>query len=259
MTIDVDPDWWKSLFDDIYLTTDARSVCDDNVTAREIDILAELIPLESGQQILDLCGGHGRHTLELGRRGFTRCTVLDYSRVLLKTGAQRAKRHRVSPHFVEADARRIPFANRCFHHVMILGNSFGYTEKAGSDSRILSEALRVLKPRGWLALDVVDGENIHARFSPNAWHEIGGDIVVCRQREIRGERVLARELVISKTSGVIRDHTYGMRIYTAGMIQALLIGAGFEDARVHTDFSSIELQQDVGLMNHRMIATARKA
>ena len=26
MSFDVNPDWWKSLFDDVYMLTDARSV-----------------------------------------------------------------------------------------------------------------------------------------------------------------------------------------------------------------------------------------
>ena len=32
MTIEVDPDWWKTLFDEVYLLTDARSVDDARVT-----------------------------------------------------------------------------------------------------------------------------------------------------------------------------------------------------------------------------------
>ncbi len=32
MTIDVDPDWWKTLFDEVYLMTDARSIGDEVIT-----------------------------------------------------------------------------------------------------------------------------------------------------------------------------------------------------------------------------------
>ena len=34
-----DPDWWKRLFDETYLITDARSVCDERVTRSEVDFL----------------------------------------------------------------------------------------------------------------------------------------------------------------------------------------------------------------------------
>jgi hypothetical protein len=90
MTIDVDPDWWKTLFDEVYLVTDARSVGDEAVTRQEIDIFTALLSLQPGDRILDLCGGHGRHALELCRRGFRDCTVLDYSQPLLDIGAGNA-------------------------------------------------------------------------------------------------------------------------------------------------------------------------
>jgi hypothetical protein len=38
MTIDVDPEWWKTMFDESYLLSDARSVCDDEVTQREVNL-----------------------------------------------------------------------------------------------------------------------------------------------------------------------------------------------------------------------------
>ena len=45
MTIRVDPEWWKTLFDEVYLLTDARSVCDDKLTSREVDVICELLSL----------------------------------------------------------------------------------------------------------------------------------------------------------------------------------------------------------------------
>ncbi len=64
----VDPDWWKKLIDDIYLVTDARSVCDDDITGREVGLICKLLPVVPGQKILDLFGGHGRHSFELCTR-----------------------------------------------------------------------------------------------------------------------------------------------------------------------------------------------
>ena len=57
----VDPDWWKRIFDEIYLITDARSVCDDELTCREVDFLERVLDLKKSWSILDLCGGQGRH------------------------------------------------------------------------------------------------------------------------------------------------------------------------------------------------------
>ena len=59
MKIKVDPEWWKFLFDEIYLTTDARTVCNDQMTREEIDLFSNMIPIEAKDSILDFCGGHG--------------------------------------------------------------------------------------------------------------------------------------------------------------------------------------------------------
>ena len=98
MAIVVDPDWWKTLFDEVYLITDARSVCDDGLTNREVDVICELLPLDFDHKILDFCGGHGRHTLELYKRGFTNCTLLDYSKKLIDVAETKAVKLAMAEH-----------------------------------------------------------------------------------------------------------------------------------------------------------------
>ena len=49
MAIEVDPDWWKTLFDDVYLLTDARSVGDESLTRLEVDVVCELLPMDRGR------------------------------------------------------------------------------------------------------------------------------------------------------------------------------------------------------------------
>jgi ubiquinone/menaquinone biosynthesis C-methylase UbiE len=102
--------------------------------------------------------------------------------------------------FVQGDARDTALTAETFDHVLILGNSLGYIPEPDAD---LKSCRRVpappAKPRGWLLLDVTDGEAVRAKMAPQAWHEIGDDVVVCRQREIKNGRVCAREMVLSKT------------------------------------------------------------
>jgi len=258
MTIHVDPDWWKSLFDEVYLLTDARSVNDEAVTREEINMLTSLIPLETGDWILDLCGGHGRHALELSRRGFCNCTVLDYSQPLLNIGARDAAEKGCAVRFVRGDARNTELPADAFDHVLILGNSLGYLSEPDADLQILAESKRLLKPGGWLLLDVSDGEAAKTKITPLAWHEIDEDIVVCRQREVHQGRIHAREMVLSKQKGLVRDKTYGIQLYGQESLAALVIGAGFEKVTVYTDTSALPADVDMGCMNHRLVAVARK-
>lgn len=258
MKIKVEHDWWKTLFDDIYLKTDARSVGDEALTLREVDLLCELIPMRPPHKVLDLCGGQGRHSLELCRRGFAHCTVLDFSTTLLEQGMQSARQSNLSVEFVQGDARNIPMPPAGFHHILILGNSLGYSGDDGADLEIAQEAYRLLDKGGWIAIDVTDGDMVRRRFTPNAWHEIGEHMVVCRQRELQENRVCAREMVVDKRSGLVRDRTYGMRLYDGNTLHALVSNAGFENVRLYKDFTAFLGAGDVGFMNHRMVVAAQK-
>jgi D-alanine-D-alanine ligase len=126
MKIEVNADWWKTLFDEVYLITDARSVCDETVTCREIDVVTDLLPIRSNHRILDLCGGHGRHSLELSARGFADCTLVDYSKVLTLCAKRQIRGHQDSVAVIRSDARCIGLSSGYFDHVLILGNSLGY-------------------------------------------------------------------------------------------------------------------------------------
>ena len=258
MTIEVKPDWWKSMFDEVYLKTDARSVCDEKITRREIDVVLDLLPIETNHRILDLCGGHGRHSLELCARGYKACTVLDYSKVLIDCAKTRADECNYSLHLVCCDVRDTGLPPEHFDHALIMGNSLGYIQSAGADIQILKEAHRILRSDGWLLVDVTDGPKIKKTFSPRSWHEIDSEVVVCRQRELRENTIVAREMVISKTSGLIRDENYAVRLYDARTLAELFTGAGFEQVEVQTDFSPHQAKGDFGFMNARMIATGRK-
>lgn len=256
MSFSVSPDWWKTLFDEVYLLTDARSVNDAEVTRREIDVVCDLLPLQPGHRILDLCGGQGRHSLELARRGYINCTVLDYSEVLLERGRQQASGRGSRINFVQGDAARTGLPDSAFDHVMILGNSLGYLPQATDDLLIMQEARRLLRPGGRLLVDITDGDVVRERFAPNAWHEIAEDIVVCRQRELTADVVRVREVVLCKERGLIRDQSYAIRTYSPTLLETLVFDAGFTDVAIHRNFSPRDGGGDYGFMNHRLLLTA---
>jgi len=258
VNIRADPEWWKHCFDEIYLITDARSVCDHDITKREVDIVCSLLDLHPGERVLDLCGGHGRHSIELYNRGVTDCTLVDYSPYLIDCASGKARQLGIELACVQADARDTGLPSDSFDHVLILGNSLGYSEEPDSDTAILTESRRVLRLCGTVLVDVVDGSSLKRSFIPNAWHEIGDDIIVCRERELAGDRVNAREIVLSRKDGIIRDHTYSIRFYHPPSLKALLRRAGFVDVRIHTRFSPHKRSGDYGCMNNRMIGIGRK-
>jgi D-alanine-D-alanine ligase len=258
VSIEIDPDWWKTMFDEVYLITDARSVCDESLTCREVDVICELLPLRAGHRILDLCGGHGRHTFELCKRGFNDCMLLDYSQTLIDIAQSEAAKNDYAVEFVQCDARNTELPSDSFDHVIIMGNSLGYIQDPDADIKILKESFRILRAGGWLLVDVTDGNVVKNSFCSNSWHEIGEDTVVCRQRELIVNNVKAREMVIDKRKGLVRDRTYAIRLYDSESLGELFQRCGFSEIKVYTDFSPHQSDGDYGFMNNRMIGVGQK-
>jgi D-alanine-D-alanine ligase len=254
----IKPDWWKRIFDETYLITDARSVCDERLTFKEVDFLEQTLNLDKSWSILDLCGGQGRHSLELSRRGFQDVTVLDYSEVLIDVGKERAEAEDLNTRFVRCDARKTNLPDACVRIVIVMASSFGYFEHHGEDQKILREVYRLLKPMGKLLLDLPDRAHVHENFIPQSWHEANEDIVVCRQRRLADEALTCREMVISKTKGLIRDETYRINLYSREKIEAMLKSAGFERIFLQKDGPTHDEEGDYGCMTNRMIVIAQK-
>ncbi len=228
----VDPHWWQTLFDEVYLQTDARSVLDGEVTRREVDGLIRGLALRRREAVLDLCGGHGRHGLELTRRGYGPVTVLDYSQPLLTLGQARARSEGLSVAFVRGDARAAPLTGGSFGAVAILANSFGYGATRREDRQILGEAFRLLGRGGRLYLEAPHPEFIRRRLAPQSWHETPEGLVVCRQRWLSRGYLVCREIVLARDRGLVRDASYRLRLYEPTALKAGLKEVGFSRVRL---------------------------
>jgi D-alanine-D-alanine ligase len=257
--IDVDQDWWMKIFDETYLITDARSVCDDTLTRREVDFLEQTLNLEKSSPILDLCGGQGRHSLELSRRGFQNVTVLDFSEVLVRLGEVSARKEGLNTLFIKNDARCTDLPDERFEIIIVMASSFGYFVEESENEKILCEAHRILRPMGTLLLDLPNRAFVIQNFKSQSWHEANEDIVVCRQRRLDDEILYCREMVVSKQKGLVRDGNYCVRLYTQEKVTAMLSSAGFGDVTTQENFSSHDGNGDYGCMTNRMIVTARRS
>ena len=255
---DYDPAWWQYIFDETYLVTDARSVCCPTTTAAEVDMVEATLGLNSDDRILDLCGGQGRHAIELHKRGYNNLTVVDYSQVLLRVGLKNAARVGCNVNFCRGDACELGLTDGIFDVVLVMGNSFGYFEDDSQNQRILQEICRLLRPGGKVLLDLIHSDYARQQFKPTSWHEAGEDLVVCRQRQLRDTGVLVREMVLSKENGLIRDVTYFARLFRHKELEVLLADSGFKEITSVGTLVSHPRPGDYGLLNERMVVTAEK-
>ncbi len=255
----VRPDWWRRIFNSLYVKTDGDVVEDDSITRSEASIFSEILQLSPEHRILDLCCGQGRHALELARRGFENVEGLDRSRYLVQKARARAAREGLGARFREGDARKLPYEPDTFDAVLILGNSFGYFDSVEEDMRVLKGVLGALKPWGKLLIDATDGEYLRDHFQSRSWEWIDKRLFVCRERSLSldGHRLISREVVTHVERGVVADQFYAERLYSQKDLIALLRKAGFSNIAVHGSFSpESQRNQDLGMMEKRIIVTA---
>ncbi|MDA8697601.1 methyltransferase domain-containing protein [Rhodopirellula sp.] len=253
-------DWWRTLFNSIYLKTDGDVVENDANTVHEVDALVHAVGLEINDRVLDLCCGQGRHCLELAKRGFRNVVGVDRSRYLIRLARRRAKQKSLEVSFHEGDARKFRLQENDFHCVALMGNSFGYFDREEDDLTVLSAVKRALTPGGVLALDIVNGDWMRQNFVPRNWEWIDQDHLVCRERSISSDkqRLISREVVVHAERGVIVDQFYAERLYSRDGIVHLLEQAGFTDLREHTTLQAeSDRNYDLGMMAHRMLLTAK--
>ncbi|MBX6367207.1 MAG: methyltransferase domain-containing protein [Rhodospirillales bacterium] len=253
------PDWWRTLFNSLYLETDGDVVENDRNTIAEVDLLVRSAGLEPNDRILDLCCGQGRHVLELARRGFKHVTGIDRSRYLVRLARKRARQRGLAVSFHEGDARKFRLGDGVFHCVTILGNSFGYFDREEDDIAVLESVKRALASSGTLVMDITDGEWMKKNFEPRSWEWVDQNHFVCRERALDadGERLISREVVVHAERGVIADQFYAERLYSKARIEALLERVGFGNVRFHAFVAPDSTRnQDLGMMANRMFLTA---
>ncbi len=255
----VNPEWWKHIFNSLYIKTDGDVIEDDEITMHEVDLFTGILNVSHGAHILDVCCGQGRHSFELFKRGFTNIEGIDRSAYLIAKARQKSKLSGYPIRFREGDARKLPYEENTFDVVMILGNSFGYFESYDDDLQVLLSASKVLKSGGKVLIDVADGSFLKTNFKPRSWEWINKNQFVCRERclSASGKKLISREVITQTNKGVIADQFYSENLYDGQGLENLVNLSGFDDIKIS---SALEVKsqrnQDLGMMENRIILSA---
>ncbi len=252
-------EWWRKLFNALYVKTDGDVVENVENTRRDVDFILAAAPVQPHSQILDLCCGQGRHCLELARRGFKNVTGVDRSRYLVRLAKKRAQNERLQVVFKEGDARNPRLPETSFDCVAIMGNSFGYFSNKQDDEKVLAAVGKILRPSGQLVLDITDGAYMADHFERRSWEWIDEHHFVCRERSLSSdrERLISREVIVHDELGVIADQFYAERLYTRESIGKLMEKTGFRNVRHHGNAEALsDRDQDLGMMARRILLSA---
>jgi SAM-dependent methyltransferase len=243
------PETWDAFFNEFYL----RAYADDERDA-DADVQAQaaarLTACPAGGDLLDVPCGYGRHAIALARAGY-RVVGVDRSRTLLAEARRRAGDG--PPELVEADYRELPFADESFDAALNLFTSLGYLGDE-EDAKVLDQIRRVLRPGGRLVLETMHRDLAVSRFRAQDWRLLGEGRLLLEQRTFDAAAGVAttKQTLIDKAGG--RDsRTFSVRVYTATELVAMLLSAGFDEARCYGDFDGSPFATDT-----RLVIVARR-
>ena len=235
--------WYTGFFDDDYLRV-FGPVLPAERTAAEVSGVVGLLGLAPGARLLDLCCGHGRHAVPLAQLGY-RVTGLDLSRTLLARAAAAAGEQGQRVGLVEADMRRLPFADASFDAVLNLFNAFGYLEDDTQDELVLAEVARVMAPGGRFLQELANREAL-----VRGWHDSDvvrhdDGLVVLQERtlDLRTSRDLVRYTLLHP-DGRRTTAGHAIRLYTLTELAAMLGRAGLELLEADGDLDGGPLELD---------------
>jgi SAM-dependent methyltransferase len=247
-----EPNWFEAFFDDDYLRF-AVDRFPPEATAAEVDFLAEALGLGKGSRVLDLACGHGRHSVELAKRGCA-VTGVDLSEPSLGLAAARAAEAGVEVRFERADMRRLGYEGE-FDAVVNMFTAFGYFAEDADNRLVLERVAAALAPGGAFLLDVVNPVSVFARFEARGWHELSGGTIMLEERVYDAARGRFETCWTFTCGGERRERRFSHRAYTAPELAAMTAAAGLGVERFWGGLDGSELEMG----SRRIVMLARKA
>lgn len=240
-----DDTFWRAVYP--FLMTEERM----EGAADEVDSALSLVGFEGGD-VLDLCCGAGRHSVELARQGLTVVGV-DRSPFLLEKARALAVDHGVEVEWVEADMRDFVRPDS-FDLVLNMFTSFGYFEDAADDIRVLQNVFKSLREGGKLLVDVAGKELVAAVFQQTTSDESPDGGLLVRRHAIVDNWCRIRNDWVVVRNGEASTFSFHLRLYSARELEDALSRAGFRYVRVFGDLRGGEY----GPKAERLLAVAVK-
>lgn len=227
---EIDPEWFRGFFQERYLQLVAETPAE-----ADVDFIMAALDLQPGARVLDLACGHGRHSLELARRG-VRVTGVDLSEPSLVRARQAAAEAGLEVDWVHSDMREIEFEAE-FDAVINMFHAFGYFQQESEDLHVLTLIARALKPKAGFLLDVVNAVRVFREYAAQGHRYLDDGTVMVEDRSYDG--VTGRNNVVwtfIAPDGSRSEISHSIRMYTLPEIVRLLDSASLTFERAWGDF-----------------------
>jgi SAM-dependent methyltransferase len=240
-----DDDFWRAVEPALFSTERLA------LAKPDVDGIAELLSLQPGARILDLCSGPGRHAIELAKRGF-KVTAVDRTHFYLERAKNSAKEHGVEVEFIEEDMRRFVRLD-AFDVVINLSTSFGYFEEETENRQVLNNIYNSLRIGGAVLFEMNSKEILARDFHERTWVEIG-DVLLLEQRSLDKDWHWLESRWILVRDGKKEEFRWKIRLYSGSEFEEILLRAGFKEVRLCGTLDGAPYNKNA----RRLVAVARK-
>jgi len=242
------PAWFESAFGPLY--SEIYQHRDEDEARAAIGMLLSRGGLVG--PVLDIGCGTGRHLAALDQGGLL-AVGLDLSSHLLKEAMAEPERC-----VVRGDMRQLPFGDGSFGSALSMFTTFGYFRDASENRRVLSEAARVVRPGGMLAVDYFNPAPTVAGLTPESTRFVGRYNVVEKRKvesDPAGER-LVKTIDVYEENELIDQMREEVRIYSPLELATEIESTGWTDLRRFGDYAGNEFDPE---QSPRLILLARRA
>jgi SAM-dependent methyltransferase len=215
-------DWYRDFFQGVAVELWHRAVPPQQ-SALEVDFAWQELGLLPGSRVLDVPCGHGRHSVELARRG-AMVTAVDISADALALARSAAAAANVTALWCAADVSQPVDLPPC-DAAITLGNSFGYFGPERMPHFVASVA-RALQPGGrWLIDSGMVAESILVNLKPEMDFTIGEIGFQVRSEYLAVESCLHSKFTFTQ-GGRSETREIWHWVFTVGEIRRMLAAAG---------------------------------
>ena len=217
----------------------------------EVEFIIHELGLVSGDRILDVGCGTGRHSIPLALRGM-KMTGLDLSEGMLAEAGKYAESENACIELVQADATQFHFTEAFDHAICLCEGSMGLLgsdEDAGErDLSILQNISSSLKPGGKLLMTVLNGlKKIREHSREDVENGIFDPV-----------HLVTLETMTIDSNGKQKEIKVREKGFTAGEISHLMNRAGLEILNLWGGTAGSWNKQELDMDEYEIMIIARK-
>jgi SAM-dependent methyltransferase len=220
-------------------------------TDQEVRFITQVLNLTSGESILDLYCGYGRHAIELAKQGYN-VTGVDATQDFLDIAVQKAQKANVKINFTQKDMRELDYDGE-FSAVINMFAAFGYFTDE-ENANIIKLIAKALQPNGLFLIDLLNRDWMVSNNLNRYWRHPSGECVLSYKVELKNGIATMKRQLINQVTGVKTQYEFVLRAYSLPEMANIFNNSGLTIVETYGGFDGRSYSSETP----RMIILAKK-